>query len=130
MTWIASALRSRLTGCAFVLIAGCGFGENAQPADPTQSIKALQSVLDAWKAGEKPEDLEKLTPPIHVKDADWKGGFFLVSYKADQEGRLVGYDMNYPVVLELKDPRGKPVKKTAVYSITTRPSLLVARQEG
>jgi hypothetical protein len=93
-------------------------------------MKALQSVLDAWKAGERPEDLEKLTPPIHVKDADWKGGFFLVSYKADQEGRLVGYDMNYPVVLELKDPRGKPVKKTAVYSITTRPSLLVARQEG
>jgi hypothetical protein len=130
MTWNVSTIRSLLVGCALVVIAGCGSGENAQPADPAQSMKALQSVLDAWKAGEKPEDLEKLTPPIHVKDADWKGGFFLVSYKADQEGRLVGYDMNYPVVLELKDPRGKPVKKTAVYSITTRPSLLVARQEG
>ena len=30
--------------------------------------------------------------------------------------------MNYPVVLELKSPKGKSVKKTAVYTVTTRPS--------
>jgi hypothetical protein len=130
MTWTVSAVRSLLVGCALVVIAGCGSGENAQPADPALARKALQTVLDAWRAGEKPEDLEKLTPPIHVKDADWKRGLFLVSYQADQEGRLVGYDMNYAVLLELKNSKGTPVKKTAVYSITTRPSLLVARQEG
>jgi hypothetical protein len=130
MKWIVSVLRSCLTGGALVLIAGCGLGERAEPADRDQAQKALQTVLDAWKAGEKPENLENLTPPIHVKDADWRGGFLLVGYKADQEGRLVGFDINYPVILELKSPKGKPVKKTAVYSIATRPSLLVARQEG
>ena len=87
-------------------------------------------MLDAWKAGEKPEALENLTTPIHVKDADWRGGFLLVGFKADQEGKLVGFDMNYPVVLELKNPKGTAVKKTAVYSISTRPDLRVTRQEG
>ena len=38
--------------------------------------------------------------------------------------------MNYPVVLELKSPKGKSVKKNAVYTVTTRPELLVSRQEG
>ena len=78
-------------------------------------------MLDAWKAGETPEDLAKRSPPIHVKDVDWSGGFRLVSYKAGDEGKLVGYDMNYPVVLELKSPKGKSVKKTAVYTVTTQP---------
>ena len=61
---------------------------------------------------------------------DWKGGFRLVGYKADADGKLVGYDMNYPVVLELKSPKGKSVKKNAVYTVTTSPELLISRQEG
>ena len=38
--------------------------------------------------------------------------------------------MNYPVTLELKTPKGKSVKKAAVYTVTTSPQLLVLRQEG
>ena len=87
-------------------------------------------MLDAWKSGEKQEQLEKLTPPIRVKDKDWTDGFLLVGYRAGEDGKLVGYDMNCPVVLELKSPKGKPVKKTVVYTITTRPETLVSRQEG
>jgi hypothetical protein len=130
MSSIVRVFRSCWTGYTLVFFAGCGYGGGAQPADREQSRKALQTALDAWKAGEKPEALENLSPPIHVKDADWKGGFLLLEYKADQEGKLVGFDMDYPVVLELKDPKGKPVKKTAVYSISTRPGLRITRQEG
>jgi hypothetical protein len=109
---------------------GCGAAQSAHTSDPAQAQQALHAVLDAWKAGEQPADLEKRTPPIHVKDLDWLDGFRLVSYKAGEEGRLVGYDMNYPVVLELKSPKGTSVKKNAVYTITTRPELLISRQEG
>jgi hypothetical protein len=38
--------------------------------------------------------------------------------------------MTYPVVLEMENPKGKSVKKNAVYTVTTRPELLVSRQEG
>ena len=65
-----------------------------------------------------------------MKDKDWNEGYQLVSYQAGEGGKLVGYDMNCPVVLELKSPKGKSVKKTAVYTITTRPETLVSRQEG
>ena len=108
---------------------GCG-GSSAHTADSSQGKQTLIAVLDAWKAGETPDALAGRTPAIHVSDADWKGGSKLVGYKADGEGRLVGYDMNYPVTLELKTPKGKSVKKAAVYTVTTSPQLLVLRQEG
>ncbi|MHC5543393.1 hypothetical protein ACYOEI_34655, partial [Singulisphaera rosea] len=99
-------------------------------ADPMRAQEALQKVLDAWKAGETPEALATRTPPIHVSDGDWRSGFRLVGYKAIGEGQLVGYDMTYPVTLELKSPKGRGVAKKAVYTISTNPMLLVLRQEG
>jgi hypothetical protein len=82
------------------------------------------------EAGETPEHLATLTPPIHIKDGDWGGGFRLVAFNADANGRLVGYDMNYSVDLELKSPKGTTVKKQAVYTVTTHPELFISRQEG
>jgi hypothetical protein len=119
-----------LAGVALISTCGCGASSGAQAADPDQAQTALRAALDAWKAGGKPADLESHAPSIHVKDADWNDGFRLVSYRAGDEGKLVGFDMNYPVVLELKSPKGKAVKKQAVYTVTTRPQVLVLRQEG
>jgi hypothetical protein len=118
--WLAAAL---------VAISGCGGGSAVQ-ADPDQAREALRVVLDAWKAGQTPADFENRTPPIHVKDLDWKNGLQLVSYQAGGPGKLVGYDMNYAVLLELRSTKGGSIKKNAVYTVTTRPQILVARQEG
>jgi len=111
--------------------------DGGEPHALTSLTRAISSIAwaptgntIAFTASTKPEDLEKRTPPIHVKDVDWNGGFRLVSYKAGEAGKLAGYDMNYPVVLELKSPKGNSVKKNAVYTVTTRPELLVSRQEG
>lgn len=121
--WLAGALMLSL---GF----GSGCGQSAQPADASQARQALRTVLDAWKAGGLPGDLGSRTPSIYVKDLDWNDGYRLVSYKPSDEGKLAGYDMNYAVILELKSPKGKSVKKAAVYTITTRPECLVMRQEG
>jgi hypothetical protein len=130
MRSIVISLRPWWLAGSLIILSGCGAGGAAERADPAQAQDALHAVLDAWKAGEKPEDLEKRTPPIHVKDLDWAGGFKLVGYQADAAGKLAGYDMTYPVVLEMENPKGKSVKKNAVYTVTTRPELLVSRQEG
>jgi hypothetical protein len=132
MTGIMSTPWLRSIACALMLapLVGCGSGGNAHTADPDQARTALRTALDAWKAGEKQESLENLTPPIHVKDVDWKDGFVLVGYNADRDGRLAGYDMSYHVVLELKSPKGKSLKKDAIYTVTTRPELLISRSEG
>ena len=131
MTGTFRARRPWCPGLAGVLLMfACGCGPGVQAADPGRAQEALRLVLDAWKSGEKPGDLEGRGQPIRVKDVDWEDGFRLVGYRIDEEGKLVGYDMNYPVVLELKGPKGRAVKKNAVYTITTRPQLLVLRQEG
>jgi hypothetical protein len=124
------AIQPWLVAAALVAMSGCGMGGSATPADPNQAKNALSAALDAWKNGGKPSDLEKLSPPIHVRDVDWTGGSSLVSYKADKDGKLSGYDMNYPVDLEMKTPKGETVKKSAVYTVTTGAELLISRQEG
>ncbi len=115
---------------AACLLAGCGSGDRPQQADPSQAKTTLHAVLEAWKSGAKPESLEAQSPPIRVLDLDWKDGRTLLSYDASAEGKLTGFDLNYPVVLELKKPKGGTIKKTAVYTITTYPEILVMRQEG
>jgi len=120
--WLAGAL---------VLALACdGCGPSAPASDPAEGRKTLQAVLDAWKGGEKPDALAQRTPPIHVTDGDWMSGLRLQSYQADDEGKLVGTDVNYNVVLELKTAKGKTVKRNAVYAVTTRPQVLVQRQDS
>jgi len=130
MTLLSWVRRPWWLAVPLMLCLGCGSGQSARPTDPGQALQTLRVVLDAWKAGETPQRLESRTPAIHVADPDWSAGFSLVGYQADSAGRLVGYDMNYPVVLELKDAKGRSLKKEAVYVITTAPMFLVLRQEG
>jgi hypothetical protein len=101
----------------------------ATPSDPEDGRKALQTALDAWKEGATPDALAKRSPSIHVADGDWNSGMHLDGYKADERGVLVGSDLNYKVVLELKDAKGKGVTKNAVYAVSTHPQLLVLRQD-
>jgi hypothetical protein len=130
MRGMVRALRPLWLAGLLMALSGCGSEGSAHQADPTRAQNTLHAALDAWKSGGKPEELEKRTPPIHVKDLDWAGGFKLVGYQSGAEGKLVGYDMNYSVVLELESPDGKSVKKNAVYTVTTEPGLVVSRQEG
>src|SRR6478672_5965557 len=88
-----------LPGALLLLVSGCGSSGSAYEADPAKAQETLRAVLDAWKAGEKPENLEARTPPIRVRDLDWQDGFTLVDYQAEIPGLLVGCDMNYPVFL-------------------------------
>jgi hypothetical protein len=117
-------------GVLMLMLACGGCGPSARPSDHGEGRKALQAVLDAWKGGEKPDVLAQRSPSIHVSDGDWMSGLLLKSYKADDEGKLVGTDLSYSVVLELKTPKGKVTKKTAVYAVTTHPLILVLRQDS
>jgi hypothetical protein len=112
-----------------LILGAGGCNPAARPSDPGEGRKALEATLEAWKGGEKHGALASRTPSIHVSDGDWKSGLRLKSYQAIDEGRLVGSDLSYSVSLELKNARGKVVKKSAVYAVTTHPQLLVLRQD-
>ena len=113
---------------ASIAVTGCG-ESSATPSDPAKAVVALKSVLERWKAGDTPQSLAGGTPTIKVVDLDWEQGYKLVDYKAD-DGYLAGYDMNYKVALQLKSPKGKMIKRTAIYTVSTHPDVMVQRQEG
>ncbi len=125
-----SSRRSWWLAGLLLLVAGCSGAQSATPSDANEGRVALQAVLDSWKKGDLPETLALRTPPIRVSDGDWKAGLRLQNYKADNEGKLVGTDVNFNVVLELKTNKGKVVKKSAVYAVTTHPQLMVLRQDS
>jgi hypothetical protein len=109
------------------LVLGSGCAPSARPSDPGEGRKALQVVLDAWKGGAKPDSFAQQNPTIHASDGDWRSGCVLKDYRADGEATLAGSDLNYAVELELKNPKGRVIRKTAVYAVTTHPQLLVLR---
>jgi hypothetical protein len=78
----------------------------------------------------RPDTLPQRTPPIYVTDGDWMSGLRLLSYKVEDNGKLVGSDVNFSVALELKDAKGKILKREAVFAVTTAPKLLVVRQDS
>jgi hypothetical protein len=118
-----------LAGVLILAVGSAGCGSSATPADQAEGGKALQTALDAWKGGKTPDELAKQEPSIHVADSDWKSGLVLKDYKTDGEGKLIGADLNYSVVLELRDAKGKAKTKKAVYAVSTHPQILVLRQD-
>ena len=129
--WTTQPRRPSRLASVLIMVLGCGgCGQSASPSDRIEGHKALQTVLDAWKRGEKPAALAQRTPPIHVSDGDWMSGLRLQGYQADDGGKLVGSDFNFNVVLKLKTAKGKVMNKEAVYVVTTHPQLLVLRQDS
>lgn len=78
--------RRLLAGFVLGLLAVAGCRSRAKdysafvPASDT-ARKALQTALDAWKAGQVPSQLARATPPIQVIDSKWKAGQKLTSYE-------------------------------------------------
>jgi hypothetical protein len=126
-SWLAGIPVLILFMVLALVLSGCG--QSARTSDQDEGLKALQTVLEAWKSGAKPDAFAQQTPLIHASDGDWKSGLTLQGYRAGEAARLVGTDLNYAVDLELKTPRGQIVKKTAVYAVTTHPQLLVLRMD-
>lgn len=108
-------------------------GCEGSPLPPTSNIAdskpILIQALDAWKKGEKPTSLAALNPPIQVLDSQWDGGWALVSYADMSDGVVSGVNVQHYVHLELKSPKGKTVKKTANFLVTTSSHPVVTRQD-
>lgn len=117
-------------GLLLGLASGCGSAPAGPQADPNEAQNTMKLVLDAWKSGQNPSQFSQKSPDIVIQDSDWTLGLKLVSYQTQNDVRLAGNDVHYPVTLELKSPKGRVVKKHAVYLISTSPKKLVLRHNG
>lgn len=124
-----SVLGFGLGFCA-MFMAGCGSVGSGPQADPNEARTTMKQVLEAWKSGQKPSQFNEKSPEIVIHDSDWTLGLKLVSYQTRDDVRLAGNDVHYPVMLELKSPKGRTIRKEAVYLVSTSPRKLVLRQDG
>jgi hypothetical protein len=61
----------------------CG-GPSINPKT-TQARSALETSLDAWRAGKKPIELARADPPVQIADNEWNNGRKLASYEILRE---------------------------------------------
>jgi hypothetical protein len=108
--------------------AGCFGGRPPEPADPDRAREVLRATLDAWQKGESGDSLQQRQPAIIVVDEEWRDGYRLLGYKLGGELPMGG-ELRCRVALSLKNPRGRAVKKDAVFNVGTGSVLTVSRQD-
>jgi hypothetical protein len=114
-----------------VIAAGCrGRVEPAAEAgyNPGAARSALIAALDAWKKGEAGK-LPRRNPPVRFVDDDLVDGFRLTDYEIEDPDGPTGPHTDIEVILLLRDPLGKTVRRDAHYQVATRPSLAVLRND-
>jgi hypothetical protein len=123
--------KHHLAFLALIISVGCSRGAR-DPAEPPQdevrARTALVSALDAWKQG-KGKDLSKQQPPIRFVDEDFAAGYRLVEFDLVEPDAPILPFKNVPVILSLRDPRGRTVRRETAYQVTTSPAIAVLRSD-
>jgi hypothetical protein len=111
---------------AVALAAGCG-PELPPPVDPADAGAHLRAVLDAWKAGEPFDSLERRNPPVVFNEPLWRDGAKLKSYELG-EVQLHGRQGTCKVKVTVVDKDGKTVERRIGYQIDTTPAVVITRE--
>jgi hypothetical protein len=119
--------RSLVVALAATLLAGCSGSGGARPVDAPRAREALKTALEGWKKGVTPESFSTASPAMTVQDMDWQGGARLVAYQVADDGKDFGVNLHVPVMLTLRTPQGKDVKKSVKYIVGTSPIVTVFR---
>jgi len=125
------ARRATLLAVLMVILGGtvgCGPKEFVPAGNADDAKKHVTTVLDAWKAGKKPADLQGGSPPLRAGDHDWEAGTALSAYEMPESPVREGGHWRVPVVLTLVKEGKSPERKVAAYSVTFEPSLAVVRR--
>jgi hypothetical protein len=96
--------------------------------DPERARVALIAALNAWKQGEA-RDLARRQPPIRFVDDDFAAGWRLTEYEIEEPDAPILAYRNVAVILALRDPRGKAVRRETSYQVATDPALAVLRSD-
>lgn len=124
------APRTAVRGLMVAVVVGlAGCGGPPPPTDKAEGVAVLQSVLEAWQAGEPMTALKDRKPAITVVDHAWSGGTKLAKFEIDADGaQPSGYDLSCPVKLWLGDGKKPPVQVR--YVIALAPERVVTRDFG
>jgi hypothetical protein len=106
-------------------LAGCGPSQMQIAGTEEDALEVLTIALDAWKSGEKPDELKQESPPMYVQDEDWTGGRSLKDFKPHDAPKEFGGEWRVLAMLTL-DGGGMPEEqKLVAYSVTTAAKAIV-----
>ncbi len=119
-------MKKRMFFLGFIALVGCS-GPIDPPVDPVQAGEVLRVALDAWKAGEKPADLQARTPAMYFNEPEFVAGKELVKSEVGQI-ELSGRQGRCKVKLSIRDKSGKVIEREIGYLIDTTPKVVITRE--
>lgn len=108
---------------AFAL--GCG-GSGRSPSEVDRARRAVVASLDAWKANEPAAKLKALPDPVEFAD-ELRATHALADYTIDKVDATDKDVVRITVTLKLKDKKGKPSEREAVYAVALKTPVVVSR---
>lgn len=116
-----------LAGIAY-LATGCSGGAANAPVDAAAARDALTAALDSWKRGDKPDALQKASPPVFVIDPDWQAGAALKDYRITGDGKAMDANLHCPVTLTVRAANGAEATREVTFIVSTAPNRTVSRK--
>ncbi len=111
------------------LLAGCGTPDEIRPQGDAAAAKAaLQSALDAWKAGKPPAE-SQTGPALVWTDEDWKADRKLSDYKLVGEPEQSGGHWRVYADLTLDEKAKKPTPTRVCYGVTLGEPTVIIRSD-
>lgn len=115
---------------ATLALVGCGGPKVISASGSAEDTKkVLSTALDAWKAGQKSDQLQSGKPVMYVADEDWRAGTTLKAYQLSGAPEQRGGHWRVPAVLTLA-AAGKPKEqKTVAFAVTIGSSINITRAD-
>lgn len=110
---------------SMLALAGCGPSQMQIAGSEDDALEVLTAALDAWKSGQKPDELQQEYPPIYVQDEDWLGGRSLKDFKPHEAPKEFGGEWRVLAMLTLDGGGMSPEQKLVAYSVTTATKAIV-----
>ena len=111
------------------LIAGCaGRGDTGPRAGPPEAKELVRIGLEAWKTKQS-LPLMASGQPLRFDDEDAEAGLKLLDYDIRDTPSEWSEEAGLSVTLSLRDRKGRPVSRHAVYQVTRHPELIICRDD-
>lgn len=106
------------------VVAGCG--TRRPEADIDRGRRAVAAALDGWKANDSPAKLKALPDAVDFTE-ELRATQALIDYTIGKADPTDAEVIRYTVTLKLKDKKGKVTDREAVYAVTLKTPVVVAR---
>ncbi len=109
-----------------IALAAAGCSSGRPQSEIERGRQAVMAALDSWKANDSPAKLKSLSDPVDFSE-ELRSTHTLAAYSVLSIDSTDKDVIRYTVALSLKDKKGKVSEREAVYAVSLRSPIVVAR---